>query len=57
MDIKKRILRVVYLAALLGLLFILLWLDKKHPLAIHFIRNVQNVAMDPHVDSDMTHYL
>jgi hypothetical protein len=54
MDIKKRILRVVYLAALLGLLFILLWLDKKHPLAITFIRNVQNVAMDPHVDSNLT---
>jgi hypothetical protein len=47
MGTKRRVIRIILVTMFGGgLVFLLMWLDKKHPLGIHVIRNVENVAAD-----------
>jgi ABC-type uncharacterized transport system permease subunit len=45
MDTKRRVMRIILISMFAGgLVFLLMWLDKKHPLGIHVIRNGENAA-------------
>ncbi len=45
MSLKGRVLRTILITVFAGgVLLLLLWWDKKHPLAIHVIRNGEKIA-------------